>query len=64
MERLIGTCLQLHGAQGLQSNSDLLQCLKEFRAFGIGGGSTETMLELVADLWSSSLPAGGAPHVR
>src|ERR1043166_1090026 len=25
MERLIGTCLQLHGAQGLQSNSDLLQ---------------------------------------
>jgi citronellyl-CoA dehydrogenase len=61
MERLIGTCLQLHGAQGLQSNGDLLQCLKEFRAFGIGGGSTETMLELVADLWPSSLPAGGEP---
>jgi alkylation response protein AidB-like acyl-CoA dehydrogenase len=54
MERIVGTCLQLRGARGLLADSELLRSLTEFRAFGIGGGSTETMLEIVADLWASS----------
>jgi citronellyl-CoA dehydrogenase len=54
MERLIGGCLQLQGARGLQADSALLRFLNEVRAFGIGGGSTETMLEVIADLWPQS----------
>lgn len=54
MERIAGTCLQLHGARGLLADSESLRSLIELRAFGIGGGSTETMLEVVADLWTSS----------
>jgi len=54
MERIGGICLQLRGARGLLADSELLRSLTEFRAFGIGGGSTEAMLEIVADLWSSS----------
>ena len=52
IETVISTCLQLHGAQGLETNSTLLRLLNEFRAFGIAGGSTETMLELIAQFWA------------
>jgi alkylation response protein AidB-like acyl-CoA dehydrogenase len=54
MERIAGTCLQLRGARGLLADSESLRSLIELRAFAIGGGSTETMLEVVADLWASS----------
>jgi acyl-CoA dehydrogenase len=41
-------CVQLHGAAGLTSELGLLELLTDARAFGVAGGSTETMLELVA----------------
>jgi len=52
MERVIGTCLQLRGAQGLEAESPLLRLLNDFRVFGIAGGSTETMLDMIAELWA------------
>ncbi|MBX7098037.1 MAG: acyl-CoA dehydrogenase family protein [Myxococcaceae bacterium] len=56
METVIGTCLQLQGAAGFVDGSPLLQLLADFRVFGVAGGSTETMLEQVADLWSRPTP--------
>ena len=50
MEHVIGTCLQLRGARGLEASSPLLRLLNEFRAFGVAGGPTEVMLEILADL--------------
>jgi alkylation response protein AidB-like acyl-CoA dehydrogenase len=44
----LGTCVQLHGAEGLTRQGGLLQGLADARAFGVAGGTTETMLELVA----------------
>ncbi len=44
----LGTCVQLHGAEGLTGQAGLLQKLADARAFGVAGGTTETMLELVA----------------
>jgi acyl-CoA dehydrogenase len=44
----LGTCVQLHGADGLTTQGGLFQLLADARAFGIAGGTTETMLELVA----------------
>lgn len=52
MEMVIGTCLQLHGARGLEAQSSLLRLLNEFRAFGVAGGPTETMLDVIAELWA------------
>lgn len=46
---LVGTCVQLHGADALRAGDDMAQLLVDVRAFGLGGGSTETMLELVAN---------------
>jgi hypothetical protein len=45
-------CLQLEGAQGLEVSSTLLRLLNGFQAFGVAGGPTETMLDILADLWS------------
>ena len=55
------TCVQLHGAAGLTTELGLLELLTDTRAFGVAGGSTETMLELVAH---SDLVLGGParPH--
>lgn len=50
MERVIGTCVQLQGARGLEEGSVMLRVLKEFRTFGLAGGSTEVMLEIVSDI--------------
>jgi alkylation response protein AidB-like acyl-CoA dehydrogenase len=47
MEQAIGLCLQLQGARGFESNHPLLRLLNEFRVFGVAGGSTETMLEMI-----------------
>jgi alkylation response protein AidB-like acyl-CoA dehydrogenase len=44
----LGRCVQLHGAEGLTTQAGLLQTLADARAFGVAGGTTETMLELVA----------------
>lgn len=52
MQDAIGMCLQLRGAAGLETDSSLLNLYNEFRAFGIAGGTTETMLDLVAKAWS------------
>jgi citronellyl-CoA dehydrogenase len=61
MEIVIGTCLQLQGARGLEADSSLLRLLNEFRVFGVAGGSTETMLDVVAELWAiRSLQAASA----
>jgi alkylation response protein AidB-like acyl-CoA dehydrogenase len=49
LERTVGFCLQLFGARGLEAESFLVRALLESRAFALGGGPTETMLELVAD---------------
>ncbi|MFJ6694920.1 acyl-CoA dehydrogenase family protein [Streptomyces sp. NPDC091272] len=43
------TCLHLAGAAGLASDSALLRTAQDVRAFAIAGGSTETMLELIAE---------------
>ncbi|GAA5078413.1 acyl-CoA dehydrogenase family protein [Streptomyces similanensis] len=43
------TCLHLDGADGLTARSELLRTAQDVRAFGVAGGSTETMLELIAD---------------
>jgi len=51
-EEAVGVCLQLEGARGLESASRLLRLYVEFRAFGIGGGTTETALEAVAAEWA------------
>ncbi|HXM56987.1 MAG TPA: acyl-CoA dehydrogenase family protein, partial [Candidatus Dormibacteraeota bacterium] len=59
-EEVVGLCLQLEGARGLESDSRLLRLLVEFRAFGIGGGTTETALEAVAAEWAASAAAGAA----
>ncbi|HEY0605654.1 MAG TPA: acyl-CoA dehydrogenase family protein, partial [Herpetosiphonaceae bacterium] len=53
MESVIGTCLQLQGARGLEADSPLLRLLNEFRVFGVAGGSTETMLDVVGELWAT-----------
>lgn len=58
-EEVVGTCLQLEGARGLESASRLLRLHVEFRAFGIGGGATETALEAVAADWAE-IAAGRA----
>lgn len=42
-------CLHLAGAGGLTSHSDLLHTAQDVRTFGIAGGSTETMLELISE---------------
>ena len=52
MESIMGTCLQLQGARGLEAHSPLLRLLNEFRVFGVAGGSTETMLDIIAELWA------------
>lgn len=52
METVIGTCLQLQGAHGLEAESPLLRLLNEFRVFGIAGGSTETALDIIAEQWA------------
>ena len=52
MQDVISTCLQLRGAAGLETGSSLLNLYNEFRAFGIAGGTTETMLDLIAKTWS------------
>ncbi len=52
----LATCVQLHGAEGLTAQAGLLQMLADARAFGVAGGTTETMLELVAH---SDLVLGG-----
>ncbi|WP_316195244.1 MULTISPECIES: acyl-CoA dehydrogenase family protein [unclassified Bradyrhizobium] len=59
LERIIGTCLQFHGAAGLSQGNHLLRSLTELRAFAIGGGSTETMLELIANSWPFTKSPGG-----
>lgn len=51
-EEVVGVCLQLEGARGLERGSRLLRLLVEFRTFGIGGGATETALEAVASAWA------------
>jgi alkylation response protein AidB-like acyl-CoA dehydrogenase len=50
-EEVVGACLQLEGARGLERGSALLRLLVEFRTFGVGGGATETALEAVAASW-------------
>jgi alkylation response protein AidB-like acyl-CoA dehydrogenase len=52
-EEVVGVCLQLQGARGLERGSRLLQLLVDFRTFGVGGGATETALEAVAAGWAS-----------
>jgi alkylation response protein AidB-like acyl-CoA dehydrogenase len=52
----LSTCVQLHGAEGLTRQAGLLEMLDDARAFGVAGGTTETMLELVAH---SELVLGG-----
>jgi len=44
---LVRTWLQLRGAQGFETGCSLLRLLNEFRVFGVAGGSTETMLEVI-----------------
>lgn len=65
METVIGTCLQLQGARGLEAHNPLLRLLNEFRVFGVAGGSTETMLEVIGDLWAQRAlqPATPEPAV-
>ena len=41
-------CLQLHGADGFAADRGLLRLLDDVRVFGVAGGTTETMLDLVA----------------
>ena len=48
MEDVAGLCVQLQGARGLTAGSPLLQALNDFRVWGVAGGSTETMLDVVA----------------
>lgn len=61
MEAAIGACLQLQGARGLEADSSLLRLLNEFRVFGVAGGSTETMLDVVGELWATrAMQASGA----
>ena len=55
----LGTCVQLHGAEGLTRQAGLLRMLDDARAFGVAGGTTETMLELVA---RSDLVLGDQGH--
>jgi alkylation response protein AidB-like acyl-CoA dehydrogenase len=57
MESVIGLCLQLRGARCLEQGSALLRMLNDFRAFGIAGGTTETMLDTIADLWGQATTA-------
>lgn len=61
MEDVIGLCLQLRGARGLTAGSPLLRLLNDFRVWGVAGGSTETMLDLVAEAWAerAGWPAAG-----
>jgi citronellyl-CoA dehydrogenase len=64
MEHVIGTCLQLQGAYGLEAQSPLLRLLNDFRVFGVAGGSTETMLDVIAELWADQAARAveRAPH--
>jgi citronellyl-CoA dehydrogenase len=66
MESVIGTCLQLQGARGLEAHSPLLRLLNEFRVFGVAGGSTETMLDVIGELWAQRAlqAAGGESDAR
>lgn len=61
MEMIVGFALQLQGARGLEADSLLLSHLHDFRAFGVAGGSTETMLDIIADIWAqgSAVPVDG-----
>jgi alkylation response protein AidB-like acyl-CoA dehydrogenase len=62
VESTAGLCLQLQGAEGFLEGSPLLRLVNDFRVFGVAGGTTETMLEVVADLWSGQVPrAADAP---
>ncbi|GGU80610.1 citronellyl-CoA dehydrogenase [Streptomyces litmocidini] len=53
-------CLHLAGAAGLTDDGDLLRTAQDVRTFAVAGGSTETMLELVAE----ELPAAGRAEPR
>ena len=57
-EEVVGLCLQLEGARGLESDGRLRRLLVDFRTFGIGGGATETALEAVAAEWAETSAAG------
>jgi citronellyl-CoA dehydrogenase len=46
--KLLDRCVQLHGTAGLTTACGLLALANDLRAFSIAGGSTETMLDLVA----------------
>lgn len=63
MEQVIGVCLQLQGARGLEAHSPLLRLLNDFRVFGVAGGSTETMLDMVAELWAERSARSAPPPV-
>jgi citronellyl-CoA dehydrogenase len=70
MEDVIGLCVQLRGAHALAAGSPLLQMLNDFRVWGVAGGSTETMLDVVAEAWAGRArdanagrpPAAGPPQ--
>jgi alkylation response protein AidB-like acyl-CoA dehydrogenase len=64
MEDVVGLCVQLRGARALAAGSPLLQLLNDFRVWGVAGGSTETMLDVVAEAWADrarSADAGPPP---
>ena len=64
MEQAIGLCLQLQGAHGFETNNPLLRLLNEFRVFGVAGGSTETMLEMIGELWAERAMQGSIGEAR
>jgi citronellyl-CoA dehydrogenase len=47
--QVLDACLQLRGADGLGTAGGLPALLADVHAFGIAGGSTETMLDAIAD---------------
>lgn len=65
MEDVAGLCVQLQGARALTAGNPLLQALNDFRVWGVAGGSTETMLDVVAAAFAerttqeAATPAGG-----
>lgn len=63
MESVIGRCLQLQGARGLEADSLLLRLLNDFRVFGVAGGSTETMLDVIAEQWAQRAAHAAPPAV-
>lgn len=60
LEDVVQTALQFQGAKGLEKGNSLLRLLVDVRAFGIGGGATEPMLELIADM-TPGRPAHDTP---